>query len=108
MVGGVGDGQEVAVGQPVGEEVVEDAAVLAAQHAVLSAALGDPADVVGEHPLEEISTACGPARLDLAHVRDVEHADVAWRTARCSSRMPAYWTGISQPANGTSFAPAAT
>ena len=30
----------------------------------------------------------------------------AWsRTARCSSWMPAYCTGISQPANGTSFAP---
>src|SRR3954470_4206664 len=30
------------------------------------------------------------------------------RTALCSSRMPAYCTGISQPANGTSRAPAAT
>ena len=30
------------------------------------------------------------------------------RTAMCSSRIPPYWTGISQPANGTSFAPAAT
>ena len=30
------------------------------------------------------------------------------RTATCSSRMPAYWTGISQPANGTRRAPAAT
>ena len=38
VVGGVGDGQE-AVLQPVGEEVVEHAAVLAAQHAVLRAAL---------------------------------------------------------------------
>src|SRR2546421_432023 len=30
------------------------------------------------------------------------------RTARCSSRTPAYWTGISQPANGTILAPAAS
>src|SRR5579864_6281564 len=29
------------------------------------------------------------------------------RTARCSDLIPAYWTGISQPANGTSLAPAA-
>ena len=29
------------------------------------------------------------------------------RTARCSSRMPAYWTGISQPPNSMSFAPSA-
>src|SRR3990172_7781923 len=26
-------------------------------------------------------------------------------TARCSSRIPAYWTGISQPPNGTILAP---
>src|SRR5450755_1842586 len=32
----------------------------------------------------------------------------AWRrTAMCSGRIPAYWTGISQPENGTSRAPAA-
>ncbi len=30
------------------------------------------------------------------------------RTATCSERIPAYWTGISQPANGTSRAPAAS
>ncbi len=31
------------------------------------------------------------------------------RTVSCSARIPpAYWTGISQPANGTSRAPAAT
>ena len=28
------------------------------------------------------------------------------RTATCSWRIPSYWTGISQPANGTSRAPA--
>ena len=28
------------------------------------------------------------------------------RTARCSWRTPSYWTGISQPAKSTSFAPA--
>ena len=30
------------------------------------------------------------------------------RTARCSARIPAYCTGISQPPNGTIFAPSAT
>src|SRR5688500_10504469 len=30
------------------------------------------------------------------------------RTATCSWRMPSYCTGISQPANGTSLAPAAS
>src|SRR5689334_4746001 len=32
----------------------------------------------------------------------------AVRTATCSALMPSYWTGISQPAKSTSFAPAAT
>ena len=36
------------------------------------------------------------------------NSPAARRTARCSSVMPAYWTGISHPANGTIFAPKAT
>src|SRR5438045_1809977 len=32
----------------------------------------------------------------------------ASRTRRCSARIPSYSTGISQPENGTSFAPAST
>ena len=73
VVGGVGDGQEVALGEPVGEEVVDDAAVLEAGQRVLGAALGDPAHVVGQQVLEELGRL-RPAGLDLAHVADVEHA----------------------------------
>ena len=82
---GVGDRQEAVVREPVGEEVVEHAAVLAAQHASTaprpSRELGD---VVGEHALEERS-ASGPRGLDLAHVRDVEHAG-AGRAPPCAPR----------------------
>ena len=53
VVGGVRDGQEAVRRQPVGEEVVEHAAVLVAQHGVLRAAVGDPRDVVGEQALQE-------------------------------------------------------
>ena len=74
MVGSVGDGQKPAIGEPIGEQVVEDPAVLAAQHAVLRAAFGDPSHLVGQHPLQK-REGLRPARLDLAHVRDVEHAD---------------------------------
>ena len=71
VVGGVRD-RQVALGvQTVGEEVVEHAAVLAAKHAVLSAADGDRGDVVGEQPLQQRERA-GAAGFDLAHVRDVE------------------------------------
>ena len=99
-------GEEAVRAEPVGEQVVEHPAVLAAQDGVLGAALARAGDVVGEQALEQRLRA-GTRRLDLAHVRDVEDPRGS-RTARCSSRMPAYWTGISQPANGTSRAPAAT
>ena len=69
----VRDGEEAVLAEPVGEQVVEHAAVLAAQHAVLRAPLRDLRDVVREHALEEV-LGLRPARLDLAHVRDVEHA----------------------------------
>ena len=106
MVGGVRDGEEAVVAQPVGEEVVEDAAVVLAQHGVLRAVLGDLRDVVGQDALQE--------RL---RVRPVVSISPMWLTSkipalaahrRCSSLMPAYCTGISHPANGTSRAPAAT
>ena len=106
VVGRVRDRQVVVLTELVGEEVVQDAPVLLAQHAVLRAAVGDLGDVVGEDALQEV-LGLRARGLDLAHVRDVEDAGLV-RTARCSSLMPAYWTGISQPANGTSLAPAAT
>ena len=39
---------------------------------------------------------------------DRSNRPAAERTARCSSRMPPYWIGISQPANSTIFAPSAS
>ena len=106
MVGGVRDGQIAVLAELVGEEVVQDAPVLLGENAVLRAVLGDLAHVVGEDPLEE-RLRVGSRRLDLAHVADVEDPRIAAHV-RCSSLMPAYCTGISHPANGTSFAPAAT
>ena len=71
----VGDDQVAVAAEPVGEEVVEDAALLVAQARVLGAADGDRGDVVGEDPLEEGERA-RPLDLDLAHVGDVEHPGV--------------------------------
>ena len=74
VVRGVGDGQELAVGQAVGEQVVEHAAVLAAA----SRCTGRRPRGVRRTSFDSMrcrnSSACGPRRLDLAHVRDVEHA----------------------------------
>ena len=72
MVGRVGDRQVVAVGQPVADQVIEHAAVLAAQQAVLRAALGQPAHVGADQPLQQ-RLRIRAAGLDLAHVGDVEH-----------------------------------
>ena len=65
----------------------------------------DLLDVVGQQVAQELGRARA-ARLDLAHVRDVEEARACVRTATCSWRTPSYCTGISQPANGTMRAPA--
>jgi hypothetical protein len=72
VVGGVRDGQED-VAEAIGEEVVEHAAVVAAEDRVLRAAVGELRDVVGQDALEE-RLGVGPVRLHLAHVRDVEQA----------------------------------
>ncbi len=71
VVGRVGHRQVAVAVEAVGEQVVQHAAVLAAQHAVLRAANGEPGDVVGEQPLQQLERLRA-ARLDLAHVRDVE------------------------------------
>src|SRR3954454_13872383 len=53
------------------------------------------------------SSACGP-RVSISPMCETSNTPACSRTARCSSRTPAYWTGISQPANGTILAPAAS
>ena len=100
MVGGVGD-RQVAVGaEPVGEEVVEHAAVLAAQHAVLRAA--DARSSTTSLESSRCSSALGAAArcVSISPMCETSKTPAASRTATCSARMPSYWTGISQPANG--------
>ena len=53
------------------------------------------------------ASACGPL-VSISPMWLTSKIPTRSRTAACSSRIPAYWTGISQPANGTSRAPAAT
>src|SRR3954454_3325628 len=52
------------------------------------------------------SAACGPL-VSISPMWETSKTPAPWRTARCSSRIPAYCRGISQPANGTRRAPAA-
>ena len=114
MVGGVRD-RQVALGvQAVGEQVVEHAAVLAAEHAVLRAARRRPSN--GDLPTTSLessrcssSSACAPD-VSISPMCETSKTPQPSRTARCSARIARRLleTGISQPANSTSFAPAAT
>jgi hypothetical protein len=78
VVGRVRDRQITVDIQAVGEQVVEHAAVLAAQHGILSpahlpayhpvaAADRDQGDIVGEQPLQQ-RERIGTRGFDLAHV----------------------------------------
>ena len=75
MVAGVGDDQEPPLGEPVDEEVIDHAAALVAEQAVLRAALGDAANVARDQTLHALGGSAA-ADHDLTHVRDVENADV--------------------------------
>ena len=103
----VRDGEEAVRAEAVAEEVVEHPAVGPAQDRVLGAALADARPTSLETSRCRSSSACGP-RVSTWPMWLTSNTPTPVRTASCSSRIPPYWTGISQPAKGTSFAPAAT
>ncbi len=72
MVGRVGDDQVAVAAEPVGEEVIEHAALLVAKTRVLSTPKPNRGDVIGEHPLQKAKRP-RPLDLDLPHMRHVEH-----------------------------------
>src|SRR3954468_268232 len=53
------------------------------------------------------SAACGPS-VSISPIWETSKTPDDLRTRRCSALIPSYSTGISQPANGTSLAPAST
>src|SRR3990170_3038973 len=53
------------------------------------------------------AAACGPV-TSKRPMWETSNIPAAVRTALCSSMMPVYWTGISQPAKGTMRAPRRT
>ena len=70
-VGGIDHEQEVVVGQPVHQQVVDESAFGGRQGRVLRLAGLEPVRVVGRYPLHG-GEGVGPRHLDLAHVADVE------------------------------------
>jgi hypothetical protein len=71
----VDDEIELSVGEPVRDEVVDDAAGRVREQRVLGASVHEPVDVVREHRLQK-GLGARPVHVDLAHVRDVEGAGV--------------------------------
>jgi hypothetical protein len=71
----VDDEQVPELGDPVGDQVVDDAAALVREQRVLRLSVADLREVVREERLEK-RRHLGPLDLDLAHVRDVEDAAV--------------------------------
>ena len=74
-VRGVDDQQEPEFVELVDDEVVDDPAGIVRQQGVLRLADADLAEVVGERRLQQLGGA-RPLDLELAHVRDIEHAGV--------------------------------
>ena len=72
-VAGVGDDQEPLLGEPVDDQVVEDAAALVAQHRVPRPADSDPRWSPDERVVEG-GAGLGAGQLDLAHVAEVEQS----------------------------------
>ena len=67
------DDEQVAALAAVGDEVVDDAAVLIREQRVLGLARREAVEVVGEHALQEVVRR-GAGDQHLPHVRDVEDA----------------------------------
>ena len=74
--GGVDDQPERPWTGRVGDQVVEDSAIVSQHAAVQCTALDQAADVIGEQQAQEIERR-RPCEIDDPHVRDVEHSGVA-------------------------------
>ena len=104
-VRGVDDEQEVLVGEPVDEQVVDERArgVSRPEYCACPTASF-------EASLQEMrctaSSAFFPA-ISISPMWLTSNIPARSRTARCSTPMPEYSTGMSQPPNGTILAPKA-
>ena len=96
----VGHDHEAVRGDAVDDQVVDDPAVGRADHAVVRATLGQPRRIADERS-GEARAAPGPL-TQTSPMCERSNRPTRSRTARCSSRMPEYWTGISQPAKSMS------
>ena len=101
------DDNEVVVGpDPVGDQVVDDPAAVVREQGVLRLAVADLVEIVREQGLQQL-VRVRPSTWNWP-ICETSKTPASVRTALCSGITPSYCTGISQPANGTSRAPAAT
>lgn len=99
----VGHHQVFGLGQPVDDQVVEDAAVGPADHRVAGAAHGDGPDVADQRVVEE-GGGLRPRHGDLAHVGEVEETGLRAH-GQMLVALGAVPQGMSQPAKSVIVAP---
>ena len=105
MFDGVDDQHEVVVGQPVDEHVVDEGALRASsapEYCIWP--IGEPGGVVGRDAAGPPPARRAPA-ISISPMWLTSKRPARVRTARCSSVMPEYSTGMSQPPNSTMRAP---
>src|SRR5215469_13398085 len=71
----VHDEQVLLLVDPINNEVINDPATIVEQKCVLTHANVEPVDIVGQHAIEPIARI-GGLDDELAHVRNVEDADI--------------------------------
>ena len=88
------------------QDVVHEAAVIVEQARIVRLTLFQLGDVVGGDEFGQLQRPPGP-RISISPMWLTSNTPTAERTALCSSMMPEYWTGMSQPPKSTIFAPSA-
>ena len=83
----------------IDQDIVDHATPVVGHQAILDLAVGQPGDLVGRDPLQPFQDARS-VESQAAHVADVEPANRC-RTAKCSSTIDVYCTGIDHPPKST-------
>ena len=103
-VGGVGDDQEVLIGEPIHHQVVDHSAVVVADQRVLGLPDGNLGRLAGQREVQRLG-GLRPADHDLTHMGQVEQAGGS-RAPRDVRRVRCHiFNGIAHPAKSVNVAP---
>ena len=106
-VRGVGHHQEALLRDAVDDQVVDDAAVLGARSSSSGRGRRHESRRIAHQGVGQAPRRRRGRSTQSSPMCDRSKRPALRRTARCSSMMPVYWTGISQPAKSMRRAPSA-